>query len=93
MKRHLMGHGLWVLLALGGIGAIGCVQTPREINVDVGGWAPRERADTTQIPEVKTLDEAKAELRKAYSEIESLRSENGKLKKKNDELKKKQKDD
>jgi hypothetical protein len=87
MKRMLARCGLLaVILALG---AFGCIQTPREINVDASGWRSHEKVDTAQIPETRTHEEAKAELRKAYAEIDRLKDENAKLKRKNDELKKK----
>jgi len=89
MSRWFLAWGIVLVTAV--IGPTACIQTPREINVDASGWR-RERVDTTHIPETRTHEETRAELRKAYSEIERLRDENAKLKKKYDELKKKHDD-
>lgn len=64
--------------------AVGCIKAP-DIDVNASGWG-RERPNTAYVPETRTHEEAKQELRKAHAEIEHLRRDNAKLEQKIREL-------
>ncbi len=66
----------WVLLAVGGLlwVAAGCVQAPKSIDVRVGSSRP-EPVDSSRVPDPRTMEEARAELRKAYRNIQWLEDE------------------
>ena len=68
----------WVLLAVGGLLWVttGCrvsVKAPERI--DVGGSSRPEPVDSSRVPNPRTLEEARAELRKAYANIQWLEDE------------------
>lgn len=52
----------------------GCVsaKAPERIDVSVGGSSRPEPVDSNRMPDPKTLDEARYELRKAYANIQWL---------------------
>lgn len=66
----------WRAIVAGVIGLLvlsGCIQGPKSIDVRVGSGG--ERVDSGSVPDPKTLEEARAELRKAYTYIRSLEDE------------------
>jgi predicted nucleic acid-binding Zn-ribbon protein len=70
MKLH---NGL--ILVVGGLLlCAGCVQAPKSIDVQVGNSRP-EPVDSSRVPNPRTLEEARAELRKAYANIQWLEDE------------------
>jgi predicted RNase H-like nuclease (RuvC/YqgF family) len=90
-----------VLLAIGGLlwATAGCFQAPKSIDVQVGGSRRPEPVESSRVPNPRTLEEARAELRKAYANIQWLEDEvadleKGKAKYKREREKyKKQRDD
>lgn len=75
----------WVLLTAGGLLWVttGCisVKAPERIDVDAGGGSRPERVDSARVPHPSTLEEARAELRKAYASIQWLEGEVAELEK------------
>jgi predicted nucleic acid-binding Zn-ribbon protein len=74
--------------------ATGCfsAKAPERIEVNVGG--PSERVDSSRVPNPKTLEEARYELRKAYDNIrwlehkvEDLKEDKAKYKRERDKYK------
>jgi hypothetical protein len=63
-----------VLAACGLLFCGGCVsvKAPERIEVDAGGHSRPERVDSSRVPNPHTLEEARAELNKAYSNIQWL---------------------
>ena len=82
----------WVLLVTGAlIGTAGCVKAPERIEVNVGGNRPPP-VDSSRVPEPTTLEEARAELLKAYQNIEYLERDSARLSEKADKLKRERDD-
>ena len=75
----------WALLMAGGLlwVSAGCisVKAPERIDVGGGGGSRPERVDSDRVPQPSTLDEARAELRKAYANIQWLEGEVAELEK------------
>ena len=67
----------WVLLAVGGLLWVttGCVSVKAPERIDVGGSSRPEPVDSGRVPNPRTLEEARAELRKAYANIQWLEDE------------------
>jgi hypothetical protein len=67
----------WVLLAVGGLLWVttGCVSVKAPERINVGGSSRPEPVDSSRVPNPRTLEEARAELRKAYSNIQWLEDE------------------
>ena len=59
--------------------AVGCVQAPKSIAVNVGNDRP-EPVDSSRVPNPQTMDEARQELHKAYRYVQWLEEENADLK-------------
>jgi peptidoglycan hydrolase CwlO-like protein len=85
MWCFVLGTGLLVA-------ASGCVKAPDRIEVTVG--SPRRPApvDTSHVPQPTTLEEAQAELNKAYQDIQALQDDNARLNEKADKLKRERDD-
>jgi hypothetical protein len=60
------------------LGTVGCVKAPERIEVNVGSDRPPP-VDVSRVPEPATLEEARAELVKAYQNIEHLQRDNARL--------------
>jgi len=75
-----------VLTASGLLLCAGCVQAPKSIDVQVGSSRP-EPVDSSRVPDPRTLEEARRELRKAYANIQWLEDEVGELEKDKTEYK------
>ena len=67
----------WVLLAVGGLLWVttGCVSVKAPERINVGGSSRPEPVDSSRVPNPRTMEEARAELRKAYSNIQWLEDE------------------
>ena len=67
----------WVLLAVGGLLWVmtGCVSVKAPERINVGGSSRPEPVDSSRVPNPRTLDEARHELRKAYANIQWLEDE------------------
>lgn len=67
----------WVLLAVGGLLWVttGCVSVKAPERIDVGGSRRPEPVESSRVPNPRTLEEARAELRKAYANIQWLEDE------------------
>jgi septal ring factor EnvC (AmiA/AmiB activator) len=76
----LLGSGLLVA-------ASGCVRAPKNIEVNIASPRAPEPVDASQVPHPTTLDEAQAELNKAYQNIQYLQDENARLSDKADKFK------
>ena len=77
--------------------AAGCVsaKAPERIEVNLGGSRRPEPVDSSRVPDPKTLEEARYELRKAYAnvewlerEVEELEKDKAKCKRERDKYKK-----
>jgi TolA-binding protein len=66
----------WLLLVTGCLLSVcaGCVsaKAPERIDVNLGGSSRPETVDSSRVPDPKTLDEARYELRRAYENIQWL---------------------
>ncbi len=78
--------GLLLLVTLGLVGLTGClnVRAP-DVRVDMGDGA--EPVDASRVPQPTSLEQAQAELNKAYAYIQSLERHNRELKQERDEYK------
>lgn len=66
----------WMMPAAGILLALaGCVTAPERIDVRVGSDRPAP-VDSSRVPNPQTLEEARAELHKAYQNIQYLEQEN-----------------
>ncbi len=68
----------WALLAVGGLlwTTAGCVSVKAPERIVVGGGRSRpEPVESSRVPNPRTLEEARAELRKAYANIQWLEDE------------------
>ena len=67
----------WVLLAVGGLLWVmtGCVSVKAPERINVGGSNRPEPVDSSRVPDPRTLEEARADLRKAYANIQWLEDE------------------
>jgi FtsZ-binding cell division protein ZapB len=69
----------WFLLVVGALLCVsaGCfsAKAPERIDVKVGGNSRPEPVDSSRVPDPQTLDEARAELRRAYANIQWLERE------------------
>ena len=94
-----MNTRMWFGLAASGLlwAVAGCVSAnvPERIDVNVGGSQRPEPVDSSRVPDPKTLDEARYELRKAYAnvqwlegEVEELEEDKAKYKRDRDKYKK-----
>ena len=73
-----MGTRSWVLLAVGGLlwATAGCVSVKAPERIEVGGGSRRpEPVDSSRVPDPRTLEEARRELRKAYANVRWLEDE------------------
>jgi TolA-binding protein len=72
-----------LLVAFGLLLCSGCVsvKAPERIDVDAGGRSRPKPVDSSRVPDPRTLDEARAELRKAYANIQWLEDEVAELEK------------
>ena len=75
MKRVLILTAGTCLLGI----MLGCVQAPERIDVQVGSRQP-EPVDSARVPNPQTMDEARAEMHKAYQYVQWLEEENADLK-------------
>ena len=77
------------LLAAGGLlGAVaGCINAKAPEKIVIGGSDRPEPVDSSRVPQPATLEEARAELRKAYSNIQYLEDQNKRLREKADKYK------
>ena len=66
----------WLAIVAAGLvlSAAGCVTAPERIEVNVGGGRPPP-VDSSRVPQPATLEEAHAELVKAYQSIQYLERE------------------
>lgn len=72
----------WLAAAVGFSWALaGCVKAPERIEVNVGNDRPPP-VDSSRVPNPSTLEEARAELVKAYQNIQYLEHENTRLEQK-----------
>jgi predicted RNase H-like nuclease (RuvC/YqgF family) len=66
----------WFLFVASGLlcAIAGCVsaKAPERIEVSVGGSSQPEPVDSGRVPDPRTLEEARAELRKAYANVQWL---------------------
>jgi hypothetical protein len=80
-----LGAGVLVAVA-------GCVKAPERVEVNVGGPHRPAPVDTSRVPQPTTLEEAQAELNKAYQDIQALQDDNARLGEKSDKLKRERDD-
>ncbi len=81
----VLGTGLLVAVA-------GCVKAPDRVEVNVGSPHRPAPVDASRVPQPGTLEEAQAELNKAYENLQALERDNAKLKEKADKLKRERDD-
>lgn len=67
----------WALLAAGGLlwTTAGCVSVKAPERIEVGGGSRPEPVDSSRVPNPRTLEEARVDLRKAYANIQWLEGE------------------
>ncbi len=80
MWSIILGTGLLAAFA-------GCVRGPERVELTVGSPHRPAPVDTSQVPHPTTLEDAQAELNKAYQNIQGLQDDNARLNEKADKLK------
>ncbi len=85
---------VWCLVLGTGLLAVadGCVRAPKNVELNVGSPRFSAPVDTSRVPQPTTLEEAQAELNKAYQNIQDLQDENDRLKEKADKFKRERDD-
>jgi predicted RNase H-like nuclease (RuvC/YqgF family) len=78
-----VGH---IVIGATGLLLAGCVSVKAPERIDIGGGGP-EPVDSSRVPHPATLDEAQAELNKAYRYVGHLEQENRRLESKSERYK------